>query len=168
MEKLSEVLSVHPAGESQKVDDGGAKSWPLDTPGGRFYAEWDTEVPVTREGQLIFFFQFLHAGGRWKEFLSNCPLTYTGNRGSGAAKVMGTVLLSVLSGHWRYAHINGVRGDGINPGLLGIGGTVSEDAVRLAMGRIEEKQGLDWLSEQIVGSIAPVLGLPWILTWTSP
>ena len=76
---------------------------------------------------------------------------------------MGTVLLSVLSGHWRYAHINGVRGDGINPGLLGIGGTVSEDAVRLAMGRIEEKQGLDWLSEQIVGSIAPVLGLPWIL-----
>jgi len=163
MEKLSEVLSVHPAGESQKGDDGGAKSWPLDTPGGRFYAEWDTEAPVTREGQLIFFFQFLHAGGRWKEFLSKCPLTYTGNRGSGAAKVMGTVLLSVLSGHWRYAHINGVRGDGINPGLLGIGGTVSEDAVRLAMGRIEEKQGLDWLSEQIVGSIAPVLGLPWIL-----
>ena len=31
---------------------------------------------------------------------------------------MDTVLLSVLRGHWRYAHINGVRGDGINPGLL--------------------------------------------------
>lgn len=163
MEKFSEVLSVHPAGEGQRVSEGGGKSWPLDTPGGRFYAEWDTEAPVTREGQLIFFFQFLHAGGRWKEFLSRCPLTYTGNRGSGAAKVMGTVLLSVLSGHWRYAHINGVRGDGVNPGLLGTGGTVSEDAVRLAMGRMEEKQGLDWLSEQIVGSIAPVLGLPWIL-----
>lgn len=111
----------------------------------------------------MFFFRFLHAGGRWKEFLKNCPLSYTGNRGSGAAKVMGTVLLSVLSGHWRYAHINGVRGDGINPGLLGIGGTVSEDAVRLAMGRIEEKAGLDWLSGQVVDSIAPVLGLPWIL-----
>ena len=40
---------------------------------------------MTREGQLIFFFQFLHAGGRWKEFLSKYPLTYTGNRGSGAA-----------------------------------------------------------------------------------
>ena len=112
---------------------------------------------------MIFFLQFLHAGGRWKEFLSRCPLTYTGNRGSGAAKVMGTVLLSVLSGHWRYAHINGVRGDGINPGLLGIGGTVSEDAVRLAMGRIEEKKGLEWISGQVIESIAPVLGLPWIL-----
>jgi hypothetical protein len=36
----------------------------VDTPGGRFYAEWDDETPVTREGQLIFFFQFLHTGGR--------------------------------------------------------------------------------------------------------
>ena len=42
----------------------------LDTPGGRFYAEWDVDAPVTREGQLIFFFQFLQAGDRWKEFLS--------------------------------------------------------------------------------------------------
>ena len=54
------------------------------------------------------------------EFLSGCPLHYTGNRGSGAVNVMGTPLLSVLAGHWRYAHINGVCGDGINPGLLGM------------------------------------------------
>ena len=43
---------------------------------------------------------------------------------------MGTVLPGVLSGHWRYAHIIGVRGDGVNPGLPGMDGTVSEDAVR--------------------------------------
>ncbi len=85
--------------------------WPVDTPGGRFYAEWDTGAPETRDGQLTFFFQFLSAGGRWKEFLARCPLQYTGNRGSGAAKVMGTVLLSVLDGHWRYAHIHSVRGN---------------------------------------------------------
>ena len=40
----------------------------MDTPGGRFYAEWDDQAPVTREGQLIFFFQFLQAGGRWEEY----------------------------------------------------------------------------------------------------
>ena len=112
---------------------------------------------------MIFFFQFLHAGGRWEEFLRTSPLRYTGNRGSGATKVMGTVLLSVLCGHWRYAHINAVRGDGINPGLLGMCGTVSEDVVRMAMYRIEETAGLDWLSTHILGSISPVLGLPWIL-----
>lgn len=157
------VHLVHPEGESKKAVGEVAGTWPVDTPGGRFYAEWDTQAPVTREGQLIFFFQFLQAGGRWEEFLKRCPLSYTGNRGSGAAKVMGTVLLSVLNGHWRYAHINAVRGDGINPGLLGIGGTVSEDVVRMAMSRMDEQAGLDWLSGELIASIAPVLGLPWIL-----
>ena len=163
MEPYIERISIHPEGESKKGVAGASGSWPVDTPGGRFYAEWDTQAPVTREGQLIFFFQFLHAGARWKEFLRTCPLKYTGNRGSGAQRVMGTVLLSVLSGHWRYAHINGVRGDGVNPGLLGMDSTVSEDAVRLAMGRMDEEEGLAWLSQQITSSIAPVLVLPWIL-----
>lgn len=53
----------------------------MDTPGGRFYAEWDDQAPVTREDQLMFFLQFLHVGGRWEEFLRECPLRYTGNRG---------------------------------------------------------------------------------------
>lgn len=44
-----------------------------------------------------------------------------------------------------------------------MGGTVSEDAVRLTMGRIEETAGIDWLFTQILGSISPTLGMPWIL-----
>ena len=163
MEAKSTPVETHPVGECKSTSFGDQRAWPVDTPGGRYYAEWDTGAPVTREGQLIFFFQFLHTGGRWKEFLARCPLKYTGNRGSGAAKVFGTVLLSVLSGHWRYAHINAVRGDGVNPGLLGIDGTVSEDVVRQAMMRISETQGLEWLNQQVVWSIAPALKLPWIL-----
>ena len=73
---------------------------------------------------------------------------------------MGTAMLSILCGHWRHAHINAVRGDGINPGLLGMKGTVSEYAVRTGIGRIEEKPGYDWISDQILGSIAPALQLP--------
>ncbi len=42
-------------------------------------------------------------------------------------------------------------------------GVCSEDAVRLAMGRIEETAGLDWLSTQILAGIPPALHLPWIL-----
>ena len=135
-------IPTHPQGEPKNTSGPPSGTWPLDTPGGRFHAEWDDQAPVTREGQLIFFFQFLQAGGLWEEFLRQCPLHYTGNRGSGADPIMGTILLSVLNGHWRYAHIHSVRGDGINPGLLGLRGTVSEDAVRLAMYRIEEKATL--------------------------
>jgi hypothetical protein len=39
-------------------------AWPVDTPGGRYYAEIDDESPVTREDQLIFFAQFPCVGGR--------------------------------------------------------------------------------------------------------
>ena len=163
METLPALIRTHPQGESKTTPQYPSGTWPLDTPGGRFHAEWDDQAPVTREGQLIFFFQFLQAGGRWEEFLRECPLHYTGNRGSGANNIMGTVMLSALAGHWRFAHINAIRGDGINPGLLGMKGVVSEDAVRLAMGRIDETSGLDWLSDQVLGSISPALGLPWIL-----
>lgn len=163
MEVLPALIQTHPLGESKNTLEYPSGTWPLDTPGGRFYAEWDDQAPVTREGQLIFFFQFLQAGGRWEEFLRECPLHYIGNRGSGAKNVMGTVMLSALAGHWRYVHINAIRGDGINPGLLGMKGVVSEDAVRLGMARIEETAGLEWISTQVLDSISPALGLPWIL-----
>lgn len=163
MSALLEHLATHPEGELEKRQISASGGWPLDAPGGRFYAEWDEDVPVTCDGQLIFFFQFLNAGGRWQQLLKGCPLFYTGNRGSGAHNVLGTVLLSVLNGHWRYAHINAVRGDGINPPLLGMERTVSEDAVRAAMRRIPEEQGLGWLRTEILDCIAPALELPWIL-----
>jgi len=137
--------------------------WPIDTPGGRFYAEWDSQAPVSREGQLMFFFQFLEAGERWKSFLADCPLHYTGNRGSGRLNVMGTVLLSILCGHWRYAHINSVRGDTINAGLLGMKRIVSEDVVRTGLKRMEENRSLDWVRGHLLQSISPALILPWIL-----
>ena len=46
------------------------------------------------------------AGGRWERFVSNTPLRYEGNRGSAVVDVLGTATLSILCGHWRYAHIN--------------------------------------------------------------
>src|ERR1700754_4923992 len=97
--------------------------WPVETPGGRYYAEFDSEAPTTREGQLIFFAQFLHTGDRWERFIKNSPLHYEGNRGSKVVDVLGTAALSILCGHWRYAHINAVRGDKLNPGLLGMSRT---------------------------------------------
>lgn len=135
----------------------------MDTPGGRYYAELDLDAPVTREGQLIFFAQFLHTGGRWDRLLEGCPLRYHGNRGSGATNVVGTAALSILCGHWRYAHISAVRGDALNPPLLGMTHVVSEDVVRRAMKRIEEPAGLAWLSGELRACVEPVLSVPWIL-----
>ena len=111
----------------------------------------------------MFFFQFLDAGDRWKTLLANCPLAYSGNRGSGKLNVIGTALLSILCGHWRYAHINSVRGDTVNAGLLGMDRIVSEDVVRSALKRLDEPRTLEWLRGHILACISPVLSLPWIL-----
>jgi len=89
-------------------------------------------------GSLIFFFQFLEAGGRWEELIKFIPLTYSSNNASEPKDVIGTILLSVLNGHWRYAHINSLRDDGVNPGLLGTGHTVSEDVVRRALKKMDD------------------------------
>lgn len=111
----------------------------------------------------MFFFQFLDAGERWRSFLADCPLDYIGNRGSGRLNVMGTALLSILCGHWRYAHINSVRGDTINAGLLGMQRIVSEDVVRSGLKRMDEDRSLEWVRGHILASISPALILPWIL-----
>jgi len=112
---------------------------------------------------LIFFAQFLKAGERWSHFLKNCPLAYSGNRGSAIVDVIGTIFLSILCGHWRYAHINAVRGDLLNPALLGMHKTVSEDTVRDAFKKMDEPKALNWLSEELQNSLAPVLSQQWIL-----
>jgi hypothetical protein len=154
---------IHPEGEAVSVPPPHSAPWPVDTPGGRYYAELDYEAPVTREGQLIFFAQFLHTGGRWERFVKKSPLRYEGNRGSRVVDVLGTATLSILCGHWRYAHISSVRGDTLNPPLLGMKGTVSEDVVRGAMKRIDERAGLGWLSGELRACVEPVLSQPWIL-----
>jgi hypothetical protein len=157
---------MHPKRTGIGIPKGNRQStgaWPVETPGGRYYAEFDSEAPTTREGQLIFFAQFLHTGDRWERFIKNSPLHYEGNRGSKVVDVLGTAALSILCGHWRYAHINAVRGDRLNPGLLGMSRTVSQDVVRRAMQRIEEERGLAWLKGELRACIEPVLTHQWIL-----
>jgi hypothetical protein len=65
MDAKASLICTNPADESENAPQFPPETWPLDTPGGRYYAEWDDKAPVTREGQLIFF-QFLQAGGRWQ------------------------------------------------------------------------------------------------------
>ena len=163
MSRFISPQGAHPLGEACPVSNAPSSSWPVDTPGGRVHAEWCHDAPMTREGSLLFFFQFLAAGGRWAELVKSIPLAYQSNNASNPRDVIGTLLLSVLNGHWRYAHINAVRGDGVNPALLGMGRTVSEDVVRRALKKMDEAAALAWLEEQNRAAITPILFLPWIL-----
>ena len=72
-------------------------------------------------------------------------------------------MLSILSGHKRYAHVTGIRGDGVNPGWLNRNKVLSEDALRKALKRIPETAGTTWLDAHLLGRLSPLLDAPWIL-----
>jgi len=74
--------------------------------------------------------------------------------------VLGTLVLSVLAGHWRDAHVNAIRGDGVNPELLEMAGVASEDSVRRAMKAVDEQASEHWMEKHSYG---PLLRKPWIL-----
>ena len=92
----------------------------METYAGKLRIRWDDSAAVTAMGQMPVFIDFLKTSGLWDEFVADCPLRYTSPNAPSQVDVLGTLLMSVLAGQSRYAHITGLRGDGVNPELLGM------------------------------------------------
>jgi hypothetical protein len=155
---------VHPLGEAVKGILA-AVSGPVavDTFAGRIHVEWDPQAAVTPLGQLPFFTEFLKISGLFDPWVEECPLEWASPNAPKKRDVLGTAVLSILAGHQRYAHISALRGDGINPRLLGMSKVVSEDSVRRSFAQLEEASGVKWLQRHLQHVYAPLLGEPWIL-----
>jgi hypothetical protein len=154
----------HPSGENATVEDAGeVRRLGVETFAGRIDVEWDPEAAVTALGQLAFFVEYLKAGGLFAPWVADCPLTLTSPNAPPKRDVLGTLLLSVLAGHQRYAHITCLRSDGVNPALLGMTRVVSEDAVRRALAKIDAAAGAAWLQRHLDYVYRPLLREPWIL-----
>jgi hypothetical protein len=154
----------HPLGGHAEVDPGRVDApVAVDTFGGRVHVEWDPQAPVTPLGQLPFFIEYLRLGGLFDPWVADCPLGYTSPNAPRARDVLGTLLLAILAGHRRYAHITSLRCDGVNPALLGMTKVVSEDAVRRALAKVDESAGLAWLERHLDYGVGPLLSEPWIL-----
>src|SRR6267142_5131 len=150
----------HPAGEQPPVEDWSAT---VDTFAGRVHVEWNSGGLVTPLGQLPFFIEYLKQAGLFTGWVADCPLTFSSPNAPSKRDLLGTVLLSVLSGHYRYAHITTLRCDAVNPRLLGMRKVVSEDAVRRGLAKIDEAAGLTWLQRHLDYCVWPLLTEPWVL-----
>lgn len=135
----------------------------LDTFGGRVHVEWDPQAAVTPLGQLPFFIDFLKVSGLFDAFVEDCPLNFASNNAPSKRAVLATLMLSILAGHHRYAHISAMRHDHIHPELLGIARFISEDSARRALRRVDEAQGIAWLDRHLANTTRPLLTTPWIL-----
>src|SRR3984893_955529 len=163
MSTIRENFPALPMGEQPVVEWMSAAPVVADTFAGRVHVEWDNTAPVTPFGQLPFFIEYLKQGGLFDGWVADCPLHYTSPNAPKKRDLLGTVLLSVLAGHWRYAHITTLRCDPVNPPLLGMDKVVSEDGVRRGVDKIDERAGVAWLQEHLDYCTRPLLSEPWIL-----
>ena len=113
----------------------------LDTFGSTVHVEWDPDAAATPLGHLAFFAEYLKVSGRFDALVADCPLHDTSPNAPSKRDILGTLMLSILAGQRRYAHITALRGDGVNPALLGMGKVASEDSVRRALQRIGAEDG---------------------------
>ena len=155
--------SAHPAGEQSLVVAERPGGVDLDSFFGPVRVEWDHEAAMTALGQLPFFIDFLKTSGLFEAFVADCPLRYVSPNAPKKREVFGTAMLSMLSGHTRYAHITSLRCDPVLPELLGMKKIVSEDAVRRAFKAIDETKAAAWLRGHLAFCVEPLLSEPWIL-----
>jgi hypothetical protein len=164
MNDEKDVIQVHPTGEcpAESMEPVDAVT-SLDTFAGKIQFKWVPDAAVSSFGQMAFFIEFLKTSGLFENWVNECPLRFTSPNAPRKRDVLGTILLSVLAGHWRYAHISALRGDGVNPGLLGMTKVASEDSVRRALSAMKEEESGPWLKRQLQASYEPLLVEPWAL-----
>ena len=130
----NKVLPTHPEGEVEIAGNPPAETGTtLGTFAGKIHVKWSPEAAVSSLGPMPFFIEYLKTSGLFDKWVGDCPLRYTSGNAPEKRNVLGTLVLSVLAGQWRYAHINAIRGDGNNPELLGMTRVASEDSVRRGM-----------------------------------
>lgn len=155
---------THPAGEEAVLAEA-AEYHPVevDTYAGKVQVYWDPDSSVTPLGQLPFFIEYLKVGGRFDPWVLDCPLEYKSNNAPKKTNVLGSLLLSILSGHRRYAHISTLMNEQVNAEFLGMTKVVSDDSARRALKRIEEVDGVEWLQRHLYACYEGLLTTPWIL-----
>ena len=120
MPEKSALTSIHQMGDSTEQALTRADPSALDTFAGKIFVRWDPEANVTGFGPAAYFIEFLKTNGLWERWVEDCPLHYTSPNAPPKQDILGTVMLSVLAGHKRYAHITTVRSDTVLPQLLGM------------------------------------------------
>jgi hypothetical protein len=157
-------FSVHPLGEPQNAPIfNPQQTVEVETYGGKIHVEWDPQAAVTPLGQLPFFIEFLKTADLFASWVSDAPLCWTSPNAPTKTQVLGTLLLSVLAGHHRYAHIATIRSDAVNPPLLGMETMASEDSVRRSLKQMVEAAAMRWLTPHLKRCYEPLLYEPWIL-----
>lgn len=135
----------------------------IDSYEGALDIRWDDDSSVTSYGNLSFFIEFLKVSRLFDDLVADFPLCYTSNNAPKVRDILGTILLSILCGHNRYAHITILRNDKVNSELLGMSKICGADSVRRGCKSLEESDALSWIKSHMEFCYRPLLSEDWIL-----
>lgn len=135
----------------------------LTTPSGVVHCDKDNGSPITMYGYLPHFAHYLHESGQLEDFITSCPLRYQSNNAPAVKDILGTTVVSILSGHKRYCHAASFYGDSIVAELLGMEKVVSHDSLMRGIDKIDEKTADKWLRDSYRKIYEPLLTTPYIL-----
>jgi hypothetical protein len=135
----------------------------IKTASGTAKVSWSPGDESTNMGGLVYFAQYLEANSFFEHWVRSCPLTYASNNAPEKRDILGVILLSVLNGHNRYAHMTALRGDSLSSGLLGMKEVPSEDSVRRALRKLSLDDSDVWLNNCFDQMNAGLLEHAWIL-----
>ena len=124
---------------------------------------WDNTAAVTTRGALVYIAQFLDTTGAFDWFVAGAPMEYASNNSHKPRDVLGTLLLSVLSGLRRYTQVNELRQEKVLTGFLGMCKAVSEDSARKAFARGSKQRWLDFLEAENFKAYEPLLQEAYVL-----
>lgn len=135
----------------------------IKTDSGTLHWDFSEHTPITLHGHLPFFAQFMQSGNLFSDWVEDCPLAYSSNNAPKVKDVLGTILLSVLSGHSRYCHSSALYGDEVAPGLLGLSKIVSHDSLSRGLKKMDADRAEEWLHAHLLHKTEPLLQHAYVL-----
>jgi hypothetical protein len=124
------------------------------------HVRWDKTAQATTQGQIVYFAWFFATAGIFESWVQCRPPCYSSPNAPGQRDVLGSLMLSILAGSKRYAHIaggGGARVDALAAQALGLNEIVSEDSVRRALKAIEPQAAQTWMHQALQGSVSHTL-----------
>ena len=135
----------------------------LGTLGGEFGLCWNDAVPLTTGAHNAFLSAFFAAGGVFDHLVDTCPLKLTSNNAPTNRETLGTAVVGMTNGSYRYRHFDNLSGDAVTAELFGIRRLLSCDSVRRNLKAIPMEAGVEWIWNENLRLVEPLLDQDYIL-----
>jgi len=131
--------------------------------GGVFECKWNDSVTLTTSAHSALMSAFLAAGGIFDHLVDSCPLKLTSNNAPTNRETLGTLLVGMINGSYRYRHFDNLSGDAVTAEMFGLTRLMSCDSVRRNLKAIPMEAGVEWIWNENLHLMEPLLDQDYIL-----